>query len=265
MEENYLAVNKELWNAKTPYHLNSDFYDLDGFKKGKTSLNSIELEQLGDVKGKRLLHLQCHFGQDTLSWARLGANVTGVDLSDSAIEVAQGLAKELSITADFVCCNVLEIDKYLGDNQYDIVFTSYGTIGWLPELTKWGNLINQYLKPGGEFHLVEFHPVVWMLDEEFQQIVDSYFNVKVFIEEENGTYADKDAPIVTKSISWNHSLEEVFAALLGAGLRIADFKEFDYSPYACFANEVKAEKGFHIKGLEGKIPMVYALKAVKPS
>ncbi|MGB0524276.1 MAG: class I SAM-dependent methyltransferase [Flammeovirgaceae bacterium] len=263
MSENYLEVNKELWNTKTAYHMASEFYDLAGFKAGKSSLNGIELHQLGDISGKKLLHLQCHFGQDTLSFARMGATVTGVDLSDEAIAAATALAAELQLDADFVCCNVLDIDKYLIDQTYDIIFTSYGVIGWLPELTKWGQLIHKYLKVGGEFHIVEFHPAVWMFDDNFEKVSYSYFNKEVIVEEETGTYADKEAPIVTKSITWNHALDEVFKALLDAGLHIADFKEFDYSPYACFTNEVKVENGYQIKGFEGKLPMVYAIKAIK--
>lgn len=263
MSENYIETNKALWNTKTAYHMESAFYDVAGFKTGKTSLNAIELEQLGDVSGKKILHLQCHFGQDTLSFARMGAKVTGVDLSDQAIDAAKSLAIELNLEADFVCCNVLEIDQYLGDQTYDIIFTSYGTIGWLPELSRWGQLIHKYLKVGGEFHIVEFHPVVWMFDDNFEKVAYSYFNKEVIIEKEEGTYADKEAPIVTTSVTWNHALEEVFKALFDANLHVVDFKEFDYSPYACFTNEVKVERGYQIKGFEGKLPMVYAIKAIK--
>ncbi|MFN7118138.1 MAG: class I SAM-dependent methyltransferase [Saprospiraceae bacterium] len=259
--EHYLDVNRALWNNKTQYHLQSDFYEVEAFKKGKSSLNSIELEQLGDVRNKTLLHLQCHFGQDTLSWARMGASVTGIDFSDEAIKAARHLAQELNIEADFIQSNVYDVKLA---RQFDIIFTSYGVIGWLPDLEKWAQVIANHLKPGGEFHLIEFHPVVWMFDNDFQYIQYSYFNREDIIEEVHGSYADRSAPIVGQSVSWNHSLDEVLGALLRQGLRIEHFAEYDYSPYNCFVNTVQiAENQWQIKGLEGKIPMVYALKARK--
>lgn len=261
--EYYLDANRDLWNNKTQYHLQSEFYGVQDFKQGKTSLTPIELAQLGDVRGKSLLHLQCHFGLDTLSWARLGAQVTGIDFSEAAIATAQQLAQEVNLEARFIQSNVYDVQL---NEQYDIVFTSYGVIGWLPDLEKWAQVVENHLKPGGEFHFLEFHPVVWMFDNDFQYIQYSYFNREDIIEEVHGSYADRSAPIVGKSISWNHSLEEVLGALLRQGLRIEHFAEYDYSPHDSFPNTTKIAEGkWQLKGLEGKIPMVYALKAVKPS
>ena len=141
-------VNRNTWNQKVAIHATSDFYGMEDFKKGKSSLNSFELEALGDVSGKSLLHLQCHFGQDTLSWSKLGASCTGIDLSDEAITLAEKLASELDLNAKFVCCNVLDTSKYVSET-FDIVFTSYGTIGWLPDLNPWAEMIAERLKPGG--------------------------------------------------------------------------------------------------------------------
>lgn len=262
--DNFLDANRQLWNAKTDVHLGSDFYDLEGFKKGRSSLNDIELEQLGDVRGKRLLHLQCHFGQDTLSLARMGAEATGLDLSDRAIVAARQLADELNLSARFVISNVLEADQALAGEQFDIIFTSYGVIGWLPDLKPWGQVIGKLLRPGGEFHLIEFHPVVWMFDDRFESIAYSYFNTEPIIEETEGSYADRTAPIKNLSYSWNHPLSESITALLDAGLQLTSLREFDYSPYDCFNETVPVTKGYQISGLEGKLPMVFALKAVKP-
>jgi len=260
--DHYLEINRTLWNNKTQVHLQSDFYNVKDFKKGATSLQSIELEQLGNVKDRTLLHLQCHFGQDTLSWARLGAHVTGIDFSEEAIQAAKYLASELNMNAHFITNDVYSLQL---DEKYDIVFTSYGVIGWLPDLEKWAQVIENHLKPGGTFHLIEFHPVVWIFDNDFKYIQYSYFNREDIVEEVQGTYADRNAPLVDKSISWNHSLDEVLGALLRQGLRIEHFAEYDYSPYNCFSNTVQiADNKWQIKGLEGKIPMVYALKAVKP-
>lgn len=206
---NYLEVNSALWNERVAHHVQSGFYDLEGFKQGKTSLKEIELDLLGDIRGKKLLHLQCHFGQDTLSLARMGAQVTGLDFSEKAIEQARALAKELNIPATF-------------------------------------------------------HPMIWMYDPEFTKITYSYFNKETIFEEEQGTYADKNADISLKSVSWNHPLADVMNGLLKAGMEITAFREYDYSPYSIFPNCKEAGAGrFWIEGLEGRLPMVYAIKAVK--
>ena len=132
--------------------MTSEFYNLQDFLKGETSLNPIELELLGDIKGETVLHLQCHFGQDTISLSRLGAEVTGVDLSDKAIESAVKIAKETNANTQFICCDLYELENHL-DKQFDIVFTSYGTITWLPDLDKWGKLISNFLKKKWKIHI----------------------------------------------------------------------------------------------------------------
>jgi len=256
----YKEINKHSWNNRVAAHLNSEFYDLAGFKNGNSSLKSIETELLGDVSGLSILHLQCHFGQDSLSLARLGAQVTGVDLSDKAISVAQELNDELNLNATFICCDIYDLPQYL-NQQFDIVFTSYGTIGWLPDLDKWADIIQQFLKPSGKFIFVEFHPLVWMFDDDFEGIAYNYFNNGPIEETENGTYADKSADIQQDYVCWNHDLGEVFSALLSQKLQIQSFQEFDYSPFNCFNNTIEFETGkFRIQKFENKIPLVYALK-----
>lgn len=262
-DNDYFQANKELWNQRTVAHRDSAFYNLAGFKTGETVLTPIELRELGDVRGKSLLHLQCHFGMDSLDWARRGAIVTGVDLSDVAITEATRLNKELGLNASFVNCNVLDTSRYV-PGQFDIVFTSYGTIGWLPDLEPWAGMISEKLKPGGIFYIAEFHPMVWMFDDDFTHIAYSYENREVIITENQGTYTDRNADIKGKEYSWNHSISEVLNVLLKAGLKIEFFNEHMYSPYPCFRNVVEFEPGkWHIKGLEGKIPIVYSLKALK--
>ncbi len=259
----YLAINKALWNLKTPNHINSEFYNQAAFLEGKSSLNEVELNLLGDIQGKEILHLQCHFGQDSLSMARLGAQVTGIDLADEAIQYANSLAKELQLNAQFVCDDVYNTYNIL-QKQFDVVFASYGTIGWLPDLKPWAKMISQSLKAGGKLVFVEFHPIIWMFDNEFKQFQYSYFNKETIVDEEEGTYADREASINAKAVSWNHPLTDVIQALLSNGLQIDSFQEFDSSPYNCFLNTVEIEPGkFQIRGLEGKIPMVYAITASK--
>ena len=261
--QEYFEANKELWNQRTVVHKDSSFYNLAGFKNGETVLTPIELKELGDVGGKTILHLQCHFGMDSLDWARRGALVTGVDLSDNAIQEATQLNKELGLNARFVCCNVYDTSLYVKE-FFDIVFTSYGTIGWLPDLQPWANMIAERLKPGGVFYMADFHPVLWMFDDDFTHIKYSYENKEVIVTESEGTYTDRNADIKAKEYGWNHSISDLLNALIQAGLSINSFNEFLFSPYPCFRNTVEVEKGrWHIKGLEGKIPMMYSLKAVK--
>lgn len=262
-ENNYLEKNRKSWNKNTEIHLDSNFYDLEGFMNGKNSLNDIELNLLGDIQGKTILHLQCHFGQDTISLNRLGADVTGVDFSDTAIESATQIAKEVNSNANFICCNIYDLPKYL-NKKFDIVFTSYGTIGWLPDLDQWARIISNFLKPNGQFVFVEFHPVIWMFDDNFEKIAYRYFNSGAIIETENGTYADKKADVSQSYVMWNHGLSEVLNSLINNGLEINSLEEFDYSPYNCFNKTIEFEPNkFRIKHLSNQIPMVYSIMATK--
>ena len=267
--ENYFAANKISWNKRTGIHKDSAFYDLAGFKKGKTSLNKIELEELGSVKGKSLLHLQCHFGMDTLSWEREGAEVTGVDISDEAIALAKATAGSLGMKAEFVCANIYDLDDpqkvpELKDKKFDIVFTSYGTIGWLPDLDRWATIVSHFLKPAGVFYIADFHPALWMMDEHFKHIKYNYFNTEVIAEENTGTYTDRNAPISSAEYNWNHPFSEILNALTGHGLQIVHLNEFPFSPYPCFNDLEKGTDGmWRIKGLDEKLPMMYSIKAVK--
>ncbi len=242
----YLDINKNLWNRKTEIHYNSDFYDVASFIEGKDSLNPIELELLGDIEGKKVLHLQCHFGMDTISLARHGAIATGVDFSDKAIEKARQLNQCLGANATFVQSDVYQLPDVLDEN-FDIVFTSYGVVGWLPDMKKWAEVIHHFLKPGGELVLVEFHPVVWMFSYDFKRIEFNYMNSEPIIEELEGTYTDRGAKIKEKSVGWNHGLSAVIDSLIKAGLKITDFKEYNYSPYNCFNNTVKVGRSENLK------------------
>lgn len=262
-ELDYIAINKESWNKRTEVHLSSEFYKVEDFINGKKVLNSIELDLLGDISGKSILHLQCHFGQDTLELARMGAHVTGVDLSDKAIENARILAQKINTPAEFICCNIYDLPQHL-DKKFDIVFTSYGTIGWLPDINEWAKIVAQYLKPNGKFIFVEFHPVVWMFDDNFEKVGYNYFNEAPIVETNSGTYADNEAEITTLNVGWNHPTSEVINNLLKHGLTLRSFDEYDYSPYNCFQNMTEVEPNkFRIKHMENKIPMVFALVATK--
>ena len=271
----YFEANKHLWNQRTAVHKDSVFYDLAGFKAGANVLTPIELNEIGDVKGRSLLHLQCHFGMDTMSFSRMGAKCTGIDLSDDAIKLAKEINDELKLDAKFICCNVYDLlsenrsvrkapplEGFGEAEQFDIVFTSYGTIGWLPDLDRWAKVISEKLKPGGFFYMAEFHPVVWMFDDDFTHIKYYYDNKEIIVMEDQPSYTGDKNEIVGKEYSWNHSISEVLNALINAGLKIEFFNEHTFSPYANFKNSVESEPGkWYIKGMEGKIPMVYSLMA----
>ncbi len=260
---NFEEINKASWNARTPVHLDSEFYEMNAFKSGKNSLRQIECELLPDLSGKRVLHLQCHFGQDSLSMARMGARVMGIDFSEVAIEKAKELNAELGLDAEFICCNLYDLSKHL-DERFDLVFTSYGTIGWLPDLNKWAAVIEAFLKPGGKFFLIEFHPFLWVYDEKFTELSYHYFNREAIVENIPGTYADKTANICNETISWNHPLQDVLNSLINKGINILKFNEYDYSPYEIFEDMYEEDAGkFRLKKLKFSFPYVYAVVGEK--
>ena len=261
--ENYLDINRELWNNKTDIHFQSDFYNVKEFLAGKNSLNSIELDLLGNINGQHILHLQCHFGMDTISLSRLGAKVTGVDFSEKALVKARNLARQTNSDTRFIHSDIYSLPDILNE-KFDIVFTTYGVLGWLPDMKKWANIVHHFLKSGGRLILVEFHPIIWIFSEDFSKIQYDYFNTGAIIEECSGTYTNRDAPICNNSVSWIHPLSDIIGALRKYNLKIDLFSEFDYSPYNCFCNTVEIAKDrYQIKGLEKKIPMIYALQATK--
>jgi len=258
--QDYFEINKNLWNAKVGVHLNTELYDMEAFMSGGSSLDEATLKHLGDIKGKRVLHLQCHFGQDSLSMARMGAKVTGVDLSDVAIDKARELNTELGLDAEFVCCNVYDTNEHL-DQKFDIVFASFGTIVWLPDLDKWADIVNHFLAPGGKFVFLDFHPVLDMLNWDTHAFEYDYFKpVQPYMETNQGTYADKNADMKMTECFWTHSLAEVIQALISAGLQLETMEEYDYSPYGIFGEMTKrANKEFTFKKIKVAFPFFYAL------
>lgn len=268
MFEEEMAVNKRWWDGATPVHVRSRSYDVDGFREGASSLLPIELREMGDVRGKSLLHLQCHFGMDTMSWARKGALVTGVDFSPEAITTARQLSAELSIPARFIESNVYTLPDVL-DEKFDIVYTGYGAICWLPDLEKWAKVIARFLRPGGTFYIVEAHPMTDLIDEKVTDRVSltgGYFGNGPVRWESPDTYTDSDAPLKEQvSFSWSHPLSEIVSSLASAGLQVEWLHE---SPLGFFRGHPLMEKREDghwqfPKGVCG-IPLVFSLQARKP-
>lgn len=272
--DDYKRANRNLWNEWAEIHARSttECYNLESFKAGASSLHSIELEELGDVSGRSLLHLQCHFGMDTLSWARQGAKVTGADFSDRAIAIARSLSKEVGIEATFVCCDLYDLPDMLS-GQFDIVFTSYGVLVWLPDITGWAEVIAHFLKPGGTFYIVEFHPFCLVFDNGDDvtglQVANPYFHSAEPLEfEVSGSYADREAKVEQPvEYEWMHSLGDIVNALIGAGLRIEFLHEFPYAVDPAIlppSATVRDEEGWYrLADRDNMIPLMFSLKATK--
>jgi SAM-dependent methyltransferase len=263
-EPSWRELNREMWNERVPHHLRARNYDLPGFKAGALSLRAHEIADLGDVRGKALVHLQCHFGKDTLSWARLGANVTGLDFSEPAVQAAIALAREIGVDARFVTADVYEAPDALGGRTFDIVYTGVGALCWLPDMTRWAKVVFDLLRPGGELYLYEFHPLKWIFGEtDTPDILDAYFTSVEGLRLGGVIYADaRPPPTQTPTIQWNHPLGEVVTALVAAGLRIRSLRELDGDVLRQWPMMVRGEDGmYRMPPGMPSLPLMYVLRA----
>ncbi|MHA2223619.1 MAG: class I SAM-dependent methyltransferase [Candidatus Hodarchaeales archaeon] len=266
----YIKTNRKRWDELANIHFKSKFYNVEKFKEGGISISDLEINEVGDVKGKKLLHLQCHFGKDTLSWARLGAQVTGVDFSSRAIELAQQLSEKIGIEATFIQSDIYDLDhSSLEPNSFDIIFTSNGAIYWLPDLKRWGNLISYYLKPNGFFYILDSHPTGNIFDDECEDdfiIRYPYFhNEKPLEFEEDGSYADEGAKLTNKKeYGWVHDMGSIVNSLIEAGLQIEFIHEYPFVAWKMFPFlEEKEEGWWHLPEKFQKVPLTFTLKANK--
>ena len=265
-------VNRAWWDEAVGVHMRSrgpEGYDVEGFKRGRSSLFPVERAEVGDVLGKKLLHLQCHFGLDTLSWARLGAEVMGVDFSEKGIEQAKALAAELAIPARFLLSNVYELPQSL-TAEFDIVYSSYGAINWLPDLGAWAWVIARYLRPGGFFYLIDAHPFARVFYDE-RDATDlrfwyPYWRSGPFRVEEDGTYADKAAHFEhTVTMEWAHTMGGILNAFLEAGLRLEFLHEFPFCAWEIFPFMAKGDDGYYrLRDAPDRIPLMFSIRARKP-
>ena len=261
-----IETNRINWNEKTSVHAASAFYDVAGFKAGQITLKAIEREEVGSVSGKSLLHLQCHFGLDTMSWARLGAQATGVDFSDAAIDLARALDAEVGTDARFIRSAVYDLTNVL-DEEFDIVFTSYGVLCWLPELDGWAEVVFRYLKSGGTFYIVEFHPVLQTLEPSASgdaQPFYSYFHEELFFAGDEPSYAGSDN-IASPNYEWQHSLGEIVTALADAGLRIEFLHEFPFCHFQALPTMIQGKDGWwRFPENNDSFPQMFSIRAIKP-
>lgn len=228
-----ISANQEGFNLRARAHLQSSYYDVERFKQGHNMLRRLEKEELGDVRGKSLLELQCHIGVNSMSLARMGATVTGTDISDEAIDIARGLAEELDLDARFVQANLYDLPTVL-DGEFDMVFTGYGTLSFLPDIPQWARVVAQFLKPGGTVTIVEIHPILNLFDDVDGElrVARSLFQSRQMHHEMSKSYADRisdEVSVAKHSIyGWRWTVEEVVNALVGAGLTIERLREVPY-------------------------------------
>ncbi|MFH1833196.1 MAG: class I SAM-dependent methyltransferase [Candidatus Levyibacteriota bacterium] len=262
--KDYLKANKKWWNNVTPIHSSSKLYNLKSFKKGKSSLFSIEQKEIGSVKGKNLLHLMCHFGMGTLSWARLGAITTGVDFSDDSIRLAKKLSKEINTPATFICSDIYKLPKVL-NKKFDVIFTSHGVLCWLSNIKKWAKIINHFLKDGGMFYIVDVHPFTNILSHDFK-LFYKYFKKGPYIDDSPGTYTDWNANVKGPTYEWSYTISDVINAFIEEGLKIEYVHEFPFTMYDQFPGFMeKNEKGQYVlKNKKIQVPLLFSLKTSKP-
>ena len=266
----YIKTNRKRWDELADIHFTSEFYNVNEFKKGGISISNLEIKEVGDVKGKELLHLQCHFGKDTLSWARLGAKVTGVDFSSRAIELAQQLSGEIGIEANFIHSDVSKLDvTSLKPHSFDIIFTSHGAIYWLYDLNEWAKIISYFLKPNGIFYIADSHPTGNMFDDECEDdliVRYPYFHEEKPLEFDfDGSYASGKAKLLNKKeYVWIHDMGYIVNSLINAGLRIEFIHEYPFVSWKMFPFLEEKEVGWwHLPNRFQKIPLTFTLRARK--
>jgi SAM-dependent methyltransferase len=265
-----LEANRANWNDRTAIHLASHFYDVEGWLRERRGPRLRELEVLGDVTGLRLLHLQCHFGLDTLAWARVGARVTGLDFSPAAIDAARDLADRAGLAdrATFVCADVYDAVEVLGEVTFDVVYVSSGALCWLPSADRWANQVGALVAPGGRFYHHDAHPVAWALADDEMRFAHTYFEEpEPFTIETGETYTDANRPLRAKRIyEWNHGIGEIVTALIRHGLSLDWLAEHDWTSWRRFPFLVETDaRCWTTPPGMARVPLSFSLVAHKPA
>lgn len=256
----YHELNRQGWNRRTDAHFDHPGYHVKEFLAGRISLHPLELKEVGDVTGKRLLHLQCHFGLDTLSWARKGAIVTGIDISDRSIERANELKEKTGLEARFIRSDLFDLPDVL-DDEFDIVYSSYGVTWWMSDITRWGQVAARYVKKGGFFYIAEDHPVGNMLDAE-KKIAEPYFHQpEAEYYKDEADYCAKD--LIVEEYGWRWPIGDIVTALAKAGLTIEFLHEFPFCVYDAWPTFVKDGVWWYYPDRKDDVPMTYSIKARK--
>ncbi|MDX6596808.1 MAG: hypothetical protein QOE87_695 [Gaiellales bacterium] len=265
MADDWFEVNREMWDERVPIHVASELYDVEAFVAGRSSLRPFELAELRDVGGRTLVHPQCHFGEDTLSWARLGAHVTGLDFSGPAVEAARALAARCELEAEFVEANVYDASEALGGRRFDIVYTGLGALNWLPDVERWASVMASLVAPGGCLYLAEFHPFTHVFGDDDLSVEYPYFHEpdRPFEFPGTGDYASPDAKTVhNRAFEWNHGLGSVVSAIIGAGFTLEFLHEHDSTLFKRWPFLVGERGTFRLPEGMPSLPLLYSLRAL---
>lgn len=257
-------LNRAWWDERLPIHLGSKLYDLESFRSGRDPIRPFEDEELGPVEGRTLAHLQCHFGLDSLGWARRGAHVSGLDFSQPAVDAANGLAAELGLDAEFVCADVHDAAAALGGRRFDVVYTGLGALNWLPDIERWAQTVVSLVAPGGVLYLVEFHPFTWCFgDDDLTLEYDYFLDPEGLSFDEGGTYADLEATTAhNRTVEWQHTIGDIVSAVIGAGLRLEFLHEHDYTLFPRWPFlEKHGFDHFRLPAGRPRLPLMFSLRA----
>lgn len=274
--EEYLAVNRLNWDERAPAHAASPDYGVERFLADPEHLSDVvrfDLPRLGDVRGLDGIHLQCHIGTDTLSLHRLGARMTGLDLSPAALAEARRLAEQAGAAVDFVEADTYSALDVLGRERFDLVYTGIGALCWLPDVARWADVVTGLLRPGGRLFLREGHPVLWALADSrpdgLLALEYPYFeHEQAQVWDDPGTYVETDAEFAHNvSHSWNHGLGEIVTALLDRGLVLTRLVEHDSVPWDALPGQMEQLAGgeYRVRDRPERLPHSYTLEAVRPA
>ncbi len=261
--DEWIEANRAWWDERVPIHMASEFYSVDAFRAGRSTLEPFEVEEVGDVGGKSLVHLQCHFGLDTLSWARRGARVTGLDFSGAAVDAARLLATSIGQDATFVAGNVYDAPSLI-DERFDLVYTGKGALAWLPDLDAWADVVVALLRPGGTLYLSEFHPLTDIFAYEDRSVAHDYFHhADPIVDDGPGTYADLTAPTThNRTGEWAHPIGAVVTALASRRLRVEFLHEFGFTLFPRWPDLERDEHGvYRLPDDVPELPLLYSLRA----
>ncbi len=269
----YRAVNHANWESRVRHHAASDEYRLQQYRSDPELLSEVvtfDLPRLGSIEGLDVVHLQCHIGTDTISLARLGARVTGLDFSSSALAVAAELAESAGNAVDYVEADLYDATEALGAERFDLVYTGVGALCWLPDVNRWAATVASLLRPGGELFIREGHPVLWAMDDprpdELLVLAFPYFETTGVHFSEPDTYVGQDAPLESPDIvHFNHGLAEIFNALWNAGMEITLFEEHDSVPWNALGDQMHDVGGGEYRLIDQpeRLAASYTLRARK--
>ena len=275
MTDDYLTVNRSNWDERAPAHAASPGYAIDRFVGDPDYISDVvrfDVPRLGDLRGLTGVHLQCHIGTDTVSLARLGARMTGVDFSPAALVEARRLAERLGLEVDFVESDVYSVLDVLPKASYDLVFTGIGALCWLPDIRRWAQVVAGLLRPGGRLFLRDGHPMLWSLDEtrtdDLLAVEYPYFErPEPIVSDEEGTYVETDARFTNNiTHSWNHGIGEVVTALLDNGMRLTMLVEHDSVPWEGLPGKMTqiGDGEWQLADRPWRVAHSYTLQAAKP-